>query len=189
MPYVLVWDIETIPDLRGFAAANYLDGKSHDDDDLSQSLALLDRRRLRCDLYRHFDPITSKTWSGHCYSAHRSWPNDRFACIRSIRPVRRSRPSFEHVSVGGRSAAGIRCHPRSALAQKPHVAFGSLAAAARLSWGVRFTLESGHCRQRPRHLANVPHEQFARSDVTAVICIPTLEDDVRCKCRQLHGYR
>jgi len=31
MPHVLVWDIETIPDLRGFAAANYLDGKSDDD--------------------------------------------------------------------------------------------------------------------------------------------------------------
>lgn len=31
MPHVLVWDIETIPDLRGFAAANALDGKSDDE--------------------------------------------------------------------------------------------------------------------------------------------------------------
>jgi hypothetical protein len=29
--HVLVWDIETIPDLRGFAAANGHDGKSDDD--------------------------------------------------------------------------------------------------------------------------------------------------------------
>jgi hypothetical protein len=108
--------------------------------DLSQSLALLDRRRLRCNLYRHFDPITSKTWSSHCYRAHRSWPNDRFACIRSIRPVRRSRPSFEHVSVGGRSAASIRCHPRSALAQKPHVAFGSRATDLRRPLNVGLSL-------------------------------------------------
>jgi hypothetical protein len=28
MPHVVVWDIETVPDLRGFAAANGLDGKS-----------------------------------------------------------------------------------------------------------------------------------------------------------------
>jgi 3'-5' exonuclease len=31
MPHVLVWDIETIPDLRGFAAANDLDGKTDDE--------------------------------------------------------------------------------------------------------------------------------------------------------------
>jgi hypothetical protein len=31
MPHVLVWDIETVPDLRGFAAANGLDGQSDDD--------------------------------------------------------------------------------------------------------------------------------------------------------------
>ena len=31
MPNVLVWDIETVPDLRGFAAANDLDGKSDDE--------------------------------------------------------------------------------------------------------------------------------------------------------------
>ena len=31
MPQVLVWDIETMPDLRGFAAANALDGKSDDE--------------------------------------------------------------------------------------------------------------------------------------------------------------
>jgi hypothetical protein len=30
MPHVLVLDIETVPDLRGFAAANTLDGKSDD---------------------------------------------------------------------------------------------------------------------------------------------------------------
>jgi predicted PolB exonuclease-like 3'-5' exonuclease len=29
--HVLVWDLETVPDLRGFAAANVLDGKSDDD--------------------------------------------------------------------------------------------------------------------------------------------------------------
>jgi hypothetical protein len=28
---VLVWDLETIPDLRGFAAANGHDGKSDDE--------------------------------------------------------------------------------------------------------------------------------------------------------------
>jgi hypothetical protein len=31
MPHVLVWDIETIPDISGFAAANGLDGKSDDE--------------------------------------------------------------------------------------------------------------------------------------------------------------
>jgi 3'-5' exonuclease len=31
VPHVLVWDIETVPDLRGFAAANGLDGKSDDE--------------------------------------------------------------------------------------------------------------------------------------------------------------
>ena len=29
--HLLVWDIETIPDLRGFAAANGHDGKSDDE--------------------------------------------------------------------------------------------------------------------------------------------------------------
>jgi hypothetical protein len=28
---VIVWDIETVPDLKGFAAANGLDGKSDDE--------------------------------------------------------------------------------------------------------------------------------------------------------------
>jgi predicted PolB exonuclease-like 3'-5' exonuclease len=31
MPHVLVWDIETVPDLKGFAAANALDGKTDDE--------------------------------------------------------------------------------------------------------------------------------------------------------------
>ncbi len=31
MPHVLVWDIETVLDIRGFAAANGLEGKSEDD--------------------------------------------------------------------------------------------------------------------------------------------------------------
>jgi predicted PolB exonuclease-like 3'-5' exonuclease len=31
MPHVLVWDIETVPDLRGFAAANGLEGESDDE--------------------------------------------------------------------------------------------------------------------------------------------------------------
>ena len=31
MPHVLVWDIETVPDLAGFAAANGHDGKSDDE--------------------------------------------------------------------------------------------------------------------------------------------------------------
>jgi 3'-5' exonuclease len=31
MPHVLVWDIETVPDLRGFAAANNLDGNTDDE--------------------------------------------------------------------------------------------------------------------------------------------------------------
>ena len=34
--YVLVWDLETVPDLRGFAAANDLDGKS--DDEISEAM-------------------------------------------------------------------------------------------------------------------------------------------------------
>ena len=29
--HVLVWDLEAVPDLRGFAAANGLDGKSDDE--------------------------------------------------------------------------------------------------------------------------------------------------------------
>ena len=29
--HVIVWDRETVPDLRGFAAANDLDGKSDDE--------------------------------------------------------------------------------------------------------------------------------------------------------------
>jgi predicted PolB exonuclease-like 3'-5' exonuclease len=28
MPHVVVWDLETIPDLQGFAAANGLEGKT-----------------------------------------------------------------------------------------------------------------------------------------------------------------
>jgi hypothetical protein len=31
MPHVLVWDIETVPDLEGFAAANGHDGKTEDE--------------------------------------------------------------------------------------------------------------------------------------------------------------
>jgi hypothetical protein len=31
MKNILVWDIETVPDLRGYAAANALDGKSDDE--------------------------------------------------------------------------------------------------------------------------------------------------------------
>ena len=31
MPSILVWDIKTVPDLKGFAAANGLDGKSDDE--------------------------------------------------------------------------------------------------------------------------------------------------------------
>ena len=31
MPNILVWDIETVPDLKGFAAANALDGKTDDE--------------------------------------------------------------------------------------------------------------------------------------------------------------
>jgi hypothetical protein len=31
MPHVLVWDIKTVPDLRGFASANGLDDKSDDE--------------------------------------------------------------------------------------------------------------------------------------------------------------
>jgi hypothetical protein len=31
MPHVLVWDIETVPDLAGYAAANGHDGKSDDE--------------------------------------------------------------------------------------------------------------------------------------------------------------
>jgi hypothetical protein len=29
--YIIVWDLETIPDLRGFAAANGHDGKTDDE--------------------------------------------------------------------------------------------------------------------------------------------------------------
>ncbi len=31
MPHVLAWDIETVPDLAGFAAANAHDGKTEDE--------------------------------------------------------------------------------------------------------------------------------------------------------------
>ena len=31
MPHVIVWDIETVPDLAGYAAANGHDGKSDDE--------------------------------------------------------------------------------------------------------------------------------------------------------------
>jgi hypothetical protein len=31
MPHLLVWDIETVPDLAGFAAANGHDGKTEDE--------------------------------------------------------------------------------------------------------------------------------------------------------------
>jgi predicted PolB exonuclease-like 3'-5' exonuclease len=31
MPHIIVWDIETVPDISGFAAANGLDGKSDDE--------------------------------------------------------------------------------------------------------------------------------------------------------------
>ena len=31
MPHVLVWDLETVPDLAGFAAANGHDGKSDEE--------------------------------------------------------------------------------------------------------------------------------------------------------------
>jgi hypothetical protein len=31
MPHVLVWDIETVPDLKGFAAAHGHDGKTDDE--------------------------------------------------------------------------------------------------------------------------------------------------------------
>jgi len=31
MAYVLVWNIETVPDLKGFAAANGHDGKTDDE--------------------------------------------------------------------------------------------------------------------------------------------------------------
>ena len=31
MPHVIVWDIETVPDLKGFAAANGHDGKTDDE--------------------------------------------------------------------------------------------------------------------------------------------------------------
>jgi 3'-5' exonuclease len=31
MPHVLAWDIETVPDLRGYAAANGLEGKTDDE--------------------------------------------------------------------------------------------------------------------------------------------------------------
>jgi hypothetical protein len=31
MPHVLVWDIETVPDLKGYAAANGNDGKTDDE--------------------------------------------------------------------------------------------------------------------------------------------------------------
>ena len=31
MAHILVWDLETIPDLKGFAAANGYDGKTEDE--------------------------------------------------------------------------------------------------------------------------------------------------------------
>jgi hypothetical protein len=37
--HVLVWDLETVPDLRGFAAANGLDGKSDDEIRVARKLS------------------------------------------------------------------------------------------------------------------------------------------------------
>ena len=54
--------------------------------------------------------------SSHRYRAYRGRTNDRFAYIRSIRSVRRSRPSTEHAPISGRSTASVGCNPRSALA-------------------------------------------------------------------------
>jgi hypothetical protein len=45
MPHVLVWDIETVPDLRGFVAANALDGKS--DDEVRATMGGMFPRRKR----------------------------------------------------------------------------------------------------------------------------------------------
>ena len=48
MPHVIVWDIETVPDLKGFAAANGHDGKTDDE--------------IRAELVRN-SPNTSSTRS------------------------------------------------------------------------------------------------------------------------------
>ena len=45
MLHVLVWDIETMPDLRGYAAANALDGKS--DDEVRATMGGMFPRRKR----------------------------------------------------------------------------------------------------------------------------------------------
>jgi hypothetical protein len=45
MPRVIVWDLETVPDLCGFAAANDLDGKS--DDEVRATMGGMFPRRKR----------------------------------------------------------------------------------------------------------------------------------------------
>jgi hypothetical protein len=47
--HVLVWDLEAVPDLRGFAAANGLDGKS-DDEIRAVNRGTLIRRYCFCSM-------------------------------------------------------------------------------------------------------------------------------------------
>ena len=50
--HVLVWELEAVPDLRGFAAANGLDGKS--DDEIRAA------RMLSCGGTGPFDLLTTQ---------------------------------------------------------------------------------------------------------------------------------
>ena len=54
MPRVIVWDIETVPDLKGFAAANGHDGKSESriGTSITGALRRLVRRMSLSDLRR-----------------------------------------------------------------------------------------------------------------------------------------
>lgn len=63
----------------------------------SQPMALLDRRSVRCNLHCYFERDR--------YRSRSFWLNDRL-------------DSSEHVSIGGRNAAGIRLYPRSALGKR-----------------------------------------------------------------------
>ena len=78
MPNILVWDIETVPDLKGFAAANGHDGKTDDEiraelgEQVSQAHLPLDR------LYRRFScPLGERALDRRC--------TRRTTCWRAIR--------------------------------------------------------------------------------------------------------
>src|SRR5579872_667324 len=83
--------------------------------DLSQPMAVLERRRIWRDLYCDFHPITSEVRSSDGYCPHCGRANDWLDCNRSVRIARSSSPSLEPVSADRRSAADLGCHSRSSV--------------------------------------------------------------------------